>query len=214
MTSAGIITAAAELTRQFGLENWTLRQLASALDAYPAVIYHHVGDRKTVVAAVIEHIVGQLTPPPADLPWRAWFEQLMGELRPLLRRYPGVARRLALVGPAVPSAMTIIDRGVRVLKAAGFGEESPVLYGLLLSQACQFVALEDDRDLEPGLRAEAGEVFSAHREDTDQPGLAWMGRHVHDAAAHRDQHYDWLFEYTMARVLDGVEVRLMHLRSK
>ncbi|HVK20099.1 MAG TPA: TetR/AcrR family transcriptional regulator C-terminal domain-containing protein [Actinokineospora sp.] len=202
VTPGRIVTEALRLTREEGLENWTLRRLASAVGAYPAVVYHHVGDRETVVAAVIESVVAEVALPDERLPWRTWFEELLGGLRPVLRAAPGVARRLALHGPGVPSALAIIEGGVRVLRSAGFGDESVVVYELLLNQACLFVAFEDDRGLSPGIRERSAELFSSYRDSETQPGLAAMGRYVAEADPAE------FFDYAIARTLDGVAARL------
>ncbi|CRK59506.1 Transcriptional regulator, TetR family [Alloactinosynnema sp. L-07] len=197
-----IVTEALRLTREEGVENWTLRRLAGAVGAYPAVVYHHVGDREAVVAEVIDAVVAEVALPDERLRWREWFEELLTGLRPVLRGAPGVARRLALHGPGVPSALPIIEAGVRVLRAAGFGDESVVVYELLLNQACLFVAFEDDRDLSPGIRERSAELFSSYRDSETKPGLAALGRYaaVADPAE--------FFGYAIARTLDGVAVRL------
>lgn len=210
VTPERIVTAARELTRVHGLENWTLRQLAAAVDASPGVIYHHVGDREAVVASVIDHVVGTLPLPDADLPWRSWFEELLAALRPALRGYPGVAHRLALHGAGVPSARRIIDRGVGVLMSAGFGERGALVYALLLNQACQFVALEDDRDVNPDVRVQAAKEFAAFRDQEEMPGLAAMGRYVHAAAGPNgtERHYEELYSFAIGVALDGIEARL------
>ncbi|GAA2962273.1 TetR/AcrR family transcriptional regulator [Actinokineospora diospyrosa] len=153
VTPARVVAAALGLTARHGLEDWTLRQLAGEIGAYPAVIYHHVGDREAVVAAVLERVVAELPLPPDELPWRGWFERLLTDARPVLRRYPGVARRLAVRGERVPALHGVIDTGRAVLERAGFGERAAVVYTLLVTHAWQCIATEDDRaklDQDPG----------------------------------------------------------------
>ncbi|MBM7769859.1 AcrR family transcriptional regulator [Actinokineospora baliensis] len=143
VTPARIVAAAVALTERHGLADWTLRQLAGEIRAYPAVIYHHVGDREAVVAAVLDQVVAQLPVPP-DLPWREWFERLLTDARPVLRRYPGAARRLAVRGERVPALHEVAERGHDVLRAAGFAD-AEVVYTLLVTHAWQSIATEDDR---------------------------------------------------------------------
>ncbi|WP_436491882.1 TetR/AcrR family transcriptional regulator [Actinokineospora sp. HUAS TT18] len=194
VTPEWIVTEALRLTRAEGLENWTLRGLAAAVGAYPAVIYHHIGDRDAVVTAVIERVVADVALPDPRLPWREWFEDLLTALRPVLRAAPGVARRLALHGAGVPGVLRVIDAGVRVLREAGFGDESCAAYELLLSQACLFIALEDDRG--PGLREKSADLISA------QPGLTDLGRYVAEVDPAE------FYGYAIARTLDGIATRL------
>jgi AcrR family transcriptional regulator len=212
ITADVVVTAAAELTKQQGLESWTIRALAGEIGVYPTVIYHHVGDREAVVRAVIDRVVGELALPKPDLGWREWFEALLGDLRTVLRRYPGVARRLALYGPMVPSARQFIDRGIQVLAAAGFAGESVLVYNLLLGTACQLVAMEDDLRQED--RQRAVEYFSQYSDVPDEPGLAAMGLFMRDLLADPAKMAGYranFYEYAIQRQLDGLQSRLEQL---
>lgn len=143
ITREQIVAAAVGLTADVGLGNWTLRQLAARIEASPAVVYHHVGDREAVVCLVLEHVVRELAIPPETLPWREWFERLLADHRTVLRGYPGVANRLAMTGPP-DTAAPIADLGVRLLREAGFGDESVLAYNVVMTTACQYIAMEHD----------------------------------------------------------------------
>ncbi|WP_020666750.1 TetR/AcrR family transcriptional regulator [Amycolatopsis nigrescens] len=215
VTAERVVDAALGLTEELGLENWTLRQLAAAVDAYPAVIYHHVGDRDAVVAAVIERVITGYPLPPDDLPWRDWFVELLRELRGVLKQYPGVARRLSLYGPSVKSAAKTIDRGVRLLQQAGFGDESPLVYHLLLNTACQFLAAEDDRVRDPAEGLRVAHAWMAYRDCAEMPGMALMAESVRARVENPEliaAYYPSLYEYAIQRCLDGVAVRLEELK--
>ncbi|SFH66141.1 regulatory protein, tetR family [Amycolatopsis regifaucium] len=208
--------AALELSAESGLENWTLRQLAAAVDAYPAVVYHHVGDRDAVVGAVLDRVVGELTLPDKTLPWRAWFDEFLPTVRTVLRRYPGSARRLALFGPSVAAAVPTMDTGIGRLLAAGFGAEAPFAYNLLLATACQFVAMEDDRESAMALQLDRSEGYAAYRDRGDLPGMAALGESIAALVADPDLaagYYERLYAYAVERCLDGLEHRLTQLRA-
>ncbi len=211
ITAAKIVAAAVELTARHGLDGWTIRQIATSLDVWPGVVAHHVGDRDAVVQAVTDQVVGRIPVPEAELPWRDWFRALLTEGRTVLRGYPGVARRLVVVGPTVPSALATIDRGIRVLQRDGFGERATEIYRYLLNSAFMLVAVEDDRDGFPGARAAMGRVLAGFAGDDDHPGLAAAGalaaaRDLDAAAlAAQDQQF---FDLTVARSLDGAQALL------
>ncbi|WP_206796450.1 TetR/AcrR family transcriptional regulator [Amycolatopsis sp. MtRt-6] len=216
LTADTIVSAATALTAQRGLDNWTLRELARAVEAYPAVIYHHVGDRDAVVNAVVDRVVGLLQLPDERLPWQDWFTELLAGLRAVLRTYPGCARRLALFGPSVKAATRTIDAGIGVLLAAGFGRESVLAYNLLLMTACQFVAMEDDRDGALALRIDNTEEYAAYRERPDLPGMAELGAAMHDLMGDPELasgYYAQLYDYAVRRCLDGLAHRLSELRE-
>ncbi|ADJ48667.1 TetR family transcriptional regulator [Amycolatopsis mediterranei S699] len=216
LTADCIVSAATALTAQRGLDNWTLRELARSVEAYPAVIYHHVGDRDAVVNAVVDRVVGLLELPAEQLPWQEWFTELLAGLRAVLRTYPGCARRLALFGPSVKAATRTIDAGVGVLLTAGFGRESVLAYNLLLMTACQFVAMEDDRDGALALRIDNTEEYATYRERADLPGMAELGAAMHDLMGDPDLasgYYAQLYDYAVRRCLDGLTHRLDELRN-
>ncbi|SDG28647.1 regulatory protein, tetR family [Sinosporangium album] len=217
VTAEQIIDRALELTAEHGLDGWTLRQLAAAIEAYPAVIYHHIGDREAVVLGVLERVVGMMPLPPGDLPWRDWFRVLVGELRTVLRGYPGVAHRLAVYGPTVQGAVPIIDRGVRLLQDAGFGKESVLAYSMILSTACQFVSVEDERRRGAMDRTRMVDVFGEYRDNADMPGLAAMGAFAYELAENPEKiagYYASLYDYAVERTLDGVAQRLEDLTDR
>ncbi|MBZ4318519.1 TetR/AcrR family transcriptional regulator [Streptomyces huiliensis] len=208
ITAEKVITAALDLTREHGLEGWSIRQLSGALGVYPGVIYHHVGDREAVVEMVTDRVVAGMPLPDGDLPWRAWFQAFLVEGRLVLREHPGTARRLVRLGPTVPAALPAIDRGVRVLLRAGFGQDATLVYRYLLNSAFMLVATEDEEEANPGGRSRMTEVLGAYHDADDRPGLAAAGSDVlHRAADPRspqEMAADF-FAFTVARALDGAE---------
>lgn len=211
VTPERIVAAALELTAQHGLGSWTLRQLAAAVQAYPAVIYHHVGDREAVVAAVVDRVLGMYPLPPEELPWRDWFQRLFHELRAVLVRYPGVARRLAVSGPTVAAAAPTVDRGMRVLQAAGFGDESASVYRFLSNVACLLVFIEDEQRPQEDAMARTAQAWSDYRDHAELPGLAALSASLYELTAdpvRRASSAADFFDYSMQRCLDGVAARL------
>ncbi len=208
LTPAMIVDAAERLTAEHGLAGWTVRGLATELDCWPTVIYHHVGDRAAVHHAVADRVVSRMPCPPEGLPWRAWFRELLLGARPVLRAYPGVARWIILRGPVVPSALRILDRGVRVLRGAGFGAEAPAVYGTLLNAAVLPIMAQDDRDAETvATKTTIAQALGGYRDD-ERTGLAAMAEYLL-TPDHARAHY----EFTVDRALDGAESRLAALRG-
>ncbi|MEV5297362.1 TetR/AcrR family transcriptional regulator [Amycolatopsis methanolica] len=212
VTPDRIIDAALELTARHGVESWTLRQLAGAVDAYPAVIYHHVGDRDTVVTAVVDRVIAMYELPPAEMEWRAWWRQFLTNLRLVFMRYPGVARRVALNGPSVEAGGPTVDRAMRTLLRAGFEQdEAAMVCRLLVSQACLFISLEDDQRKASEVKAQISGGWGEPPVDPDLSGLATLSESVHERLADPEKNRDYfaeLFDYAVDRVLDGVQVRL------
>ncbi|MFY1634936.1 TetR/AcrR family transcriptional regulator [Solwaraspora sp. WMMB335] len=218
ITVTAIIDAAVSLTVRCGVENWSLRELSRMLDVGPRVIYHHIGDRDAVIAEVVQRVVAELPVPPRDLPWREWFAAMLLGSRPVLRRHRGVARRLVVMGPAVPAALDLMDQGIQVLHSAGFGRGAIAAYRFLINTTFMQIAAEDDRvERHPTARDELAVLLLGQRDAVNRPGLAMVGA---DIAAHGSAPTDTalvdarFYEYTVSRALDGVAATLVSVADR
>jgi AcrR family transcriptional regulator len=216
VTAERLTCAAMQLTIAHGLDNWTVRQLAAAVDAYPAVVYHHVGDREAVVKAVVEQVVAKVPLHDADLPWREWFSRMLTDMRGLFRHYPGSARRVQSFGLSIESSVKFIDRGVQILQGAGFGAESPLVYNVLTSTACQFITMEDDHDADQNARVESAAKFGRYQERADLPGASAMASEASENSEDAEQvrrYYGEMYDYAVSRCLDGLAARLTVIKT-
>jgi AcrR family transcriptional regulator len=216
VTPEQIVDAAVRLTAEAGLEAWTLRQLAAEIEASPAVVYHHIGDREAVVGLVIERVMTEVDVPCAALPWRKWFALMLDNHRVVLRNYPGTAYRLAMHGPPVATAAKTIDLGIRLLQEAGFGLESVLAYNVLMTTAYQYIAMEDDpaKISGVGMRDRNMSHYLTFRERADLPGMAAVGHLVAQLVSGPDklaEFHEDIFGYAVERCLDGLERRLADL---
>jgi AcrR family transcriptional regulator len=205
LTPERVVDAAVALTAEHGLDGWTLRDLARALGTWPNTISHHVGDREALVDAVVQRVVARISNPPATLSWDAWFRRLLHDARDVVGAHTGVARRLARDGATVPAALPIMDRGIGLLVAAGFGDRAPVAYAALLNTAMLLVALDDDRALAGHARGDAAAALLAMPAPTEAgAGWAamqpWLQAWTTDADANRLD----LFDYTIEALLAGL----------
>ncbi|MCP3801305.1 TetR family transcriptional regulator [Allokutzneria sp. A3M-2-11 16] len=217
ITPDQVVDAAVRLTVRDGLEGWSIRQLAAELGVGAAVVYHHVGDRQKVTMAVTERVIAQVPVPGADLAWREWFGALLADVRKVAMHYHGIARQMVLLGPVVPSAREIIDEGVGVLKAAGFGDESATVYSYLVNTAFNLIAVEDDRNSRPEARLEHARMLADLADEPGNPGLAAMGEWLRERSADMGKlrAYDAEFyRYCVERALDGAQARLTAIRRR
>ena len=79
LTREEVLAAAADLVRQHGPQTLTMRKLAAELGTAVTSIYWHVGNRESLLDALVERTVaelGEIRPsgaprPDASCPWRA-----------------------------------------------------------------------------------------------------------------------------------------------
>jgi len=60
LTPGDVVAAGVELVDEAGLAGFTTRALADRLGTYPATLYWHVGNRSQVLAAIVEHVLGEM----------------------------------------------------------------------------------------------------------------------------------------------------------
>ncbi len=201
--------AALALTRERGLEGWTIRDLAAELNSWPNSIAHHVGDREAILYAVVGRVVEMMPNPPAELGWQDWFRALLTDGGAVIGDYVGVARRLCRDGPTVTAALPIIERGVGLLREAGFGDNAPRAYSALLNGAMLLIALGEDRLLAGHTHDQAARNLMAVAPPADS-GPGWESMHAHldrwatDPATSRKQ----LYSYTIETLIAGLEAEL------
>ncbi|MFP5021489.1 TetR/AcrR family transcriptional regulator [Pseudonocardia phyllosphaerae] len=217
ITPAQIIDRAVELTRDHGVDGWTIRQLAAALQAWPRVIGYHVGDRDAVVHGVVEHVVAQIPVPSADTPWPEWFRRILHDARPILRRHRGTARQIVVLGPVVTSFAPALDAGIGSLLRAGFGDHALDIYRYLANIAFMLVAAEDERDDFPHARATNNQFLASYRDDDAHPGLAAAARIAGERPLNREsierQERDF-FDQSIERSIAGAEVLLREILDR
>lgn len=216
ITPEQIIEEAVKLTRAHGIDGWTIRQLAAALEVWPRVISYHVGDREAVVHGVVENIVAQIPVPPAETPWQDWFRRILHDARPILRQHRGTARRIVVLGPVVSSVLPTLDAGIASLLRAGFGDHALDTYRYLANTAFMLVAAEDERDDFPDARAKNNQFLASHGGDDTYPGLAAAARIAKERPLDRvsiDAQEERFFDLTVERSIAGAEELLRELAS-
>ncbi|MGW0820994.1 TetR/AcrR family transcriptional regulator [Streptomyces sp. NPDC002845] len=77
LTPEAIYTTAFKLIEADGVEALTMRKLATALDANPMSLYHHVPNKEALLRGVAKLVASQFHPPEqTDLPWQERLRQL------------------------------------------------------------------------------------------------------------------------------------------
>ncbi len=69
LTSERVLDAALTLADSIGLEAFTIRRLAAALDVKPMTIYHYVPSKDAILHGMVERVFADIDLPPDHLPW-------------------------------------------------------------------------------------------------------------------------------------------------
>jgi AcrR family transcriptional regulator len=116
-----IVDVACGIIERDGLAKLSMRKLGAELGVDPMAVYHHVADKRELLALVTERTIGTMTPPDPEAPWdervRQWamnYWELVAEHRDLT--LAGLADpRIAAGGlPSTESLVAAVaDSGLR-----------------------------------------------------------------------------------------------------
>jgi AcrR family transcriptional regulator len=89
LTKDGIYATALQLIEADGVEALSMRKLATALDANPMSLYHHVPNKDAVLRGLAERVGSQFRAGAReDLPWQDRLRQLALDFRELSHSHP------------------------------------------------------------------------------------------------------------------------------
>ncbi|MDT0444882.1 TetR/AcrR family transcriptional regulator [Streptomyces johnsoniae] len=210
-----IVRAAVRIADSEGLDALSMRRVADSLGAGAMALYHYVTGKDEL----IELMVGQVyadsgaAAPPGPGGWRAALEHVARAEWALYTAHPWTLRVLATVRPPLaPSVLAGAERAMAALD--GTGVDSLTVHRLTQSVLGQVQGLGLLRVSEIEAARRAGPSLAHWRtvtapavlmpdRDTPYPRLASTAR---DAEAAAD--LDALFEFGLARILDGVALFL------
>lgn len=122
MTPGDVVAAGVELVDEVGLAGFTTRALAGRLGTYPATLYWHVGNRSQVLAAIVDHVLGEINvEDPRSAGWKEWLRHASGEYRRVVHAHPHLAPVLVSQLVVNAPATRLVETVLGVLNGAGFG---------------------------------------------------------------------------------------------
>lgn len=98
-----------------------------------------------VVVEKRERVLARIEVPDLQLTWQEWFRTLLFQAGPVVAEYPGVAKWMLMHGPTLPAALPVLEAGMSILGASGFGERAAFTYAVLLNSAMLTISMGDDR---------------------------------------------------------------------
>jgi AcrR family transcriptional regulator len=203
-----IVGAAIELADADGLEAVSMARVAERLGFTAMALYRHVSGKDELLVLMQDAAVGP--PPPWDeslVGWRPQLERWCVDLLAIFNRHPWWLHIPVSPPPPTPSQMAWLDRGLRALEDTGLSEGDKAAIMLMLNG---MVAWEARLTAELG-RAVPGapdpqmvyaQVANALIDAERFPAL----RRAVESGIFEDQSRDTDFAFSLATVLDGVEL--------
>lgn len=82
-----VLAGAVALADQIGIDAFTIRKLAAALEVKPMTIYHHVPNKDAILDGMIDIVFSEIDRPPRNLDWKLAIRQRSVSARTTLARH-------------------------------------------------------------------------------------------------------------------------------
>ncbi|MGE0388412.1 MAG: TetR/AcrR family transcriptional regulator [Gammaproteobacteria bacterium] len=173
-----IVSAAGHLMETGGLECVTMRRVAAELGVSPMGLYHHVPDKRALLALVADAVIGAVDYPGPEVgPWYERIRQGALAVHREVSRYPGLG--LYIFGPSgfyptYPRGARKIQAVLEILTTAGFDEiESVSAIHLLSAYEGGWYLMEQGPGRAEGKKdaAETKGSETEHAQPRFEPGL-------------------------------------------
>lgn len=109
-----------ELADQIGIESFTIRKLAAALDVKPMTIYHHVSGKEAILDGMVGIVFSEIDLPPNNADWKTAMRQRCVSARTVLARHPWAAPLMESRTSPDPEILRHHDAVVGSLRRGGF----------------------------------------------------------------------------------------------
>ncbi len=207
LTPERVLDGAMQLADEIGIDAFTIRKLADALDVKPMTIYHHLPNKEAIIDGMVDRVFAEIDLPPADLDWKAAIRHRTASAREALARHPWATPLMDSRTSPGPATLTHHDAVLGCLRSAGFSWEltghalalvDAFLYGFALQEAnlpatggAELSELADEL-IEPLPEGAFPHLTAFTTEHVRQPGIDFGAE----------------FDFGLRLILDGLEAAL------
>jgi AcrR family transcriptional regulator len=209
-----IVAGALALIDREGLDTLSMRNLARELETGTTTLYRYVSGKDEVLVLVADAVLGEtrLRRPLDGLDWRAVLEELARSMRAALSAHPNVAALFASAVPVGPNSLRGRELTLRVLRERGFGRALAAdVYTAVAHQVLASVLQEPMNDFRAGglgaTKSTTLRDFYRSLPAGQYPHLVELAGEMTSRTAMEE------FEFGLACLLDGVELRLRQART-
>jgi AcrR family transcriptional regulator len=184
-----ILESATTLAGRVGANKLTMSMLAESLGVTAAALYHYIPSREALVALVVDAACERVKEPPPG-PWDLRLRTFERSVRVELRRIRFDLPETFTAGTPRPSYKSLFDKGVKILADTGAD-----LQEVMLAYATVAAFMTGQLWFDNSMRNPA---------NGDATYLTYLTVSGVEGAFDSDD----LFEYGLARVIDGIRKRL------
>lgn len=201
-----IVETAVMVADEEGLEQLSMRRLASELGVQAMSLYHHVPNKENLLDRMVDAVFAEIENPATDAPWRQAMGERAASAREALKRHRWATPLMESRENPGPATLGHHESVLRCLRAGGFSVAlaahafsllDAYIFGFVLQeQALPFENPEEARAVASVIGAQMGDAY---------PHMTEMMRE-HVLTGEYD--YGDEFGYGLELILDGLAQRL------
>lgn len=203
LTRERVLEGAVELTDEIGIEAFTIRRLAAALDVKPMTIYHYLPSKEEIVDGMVDSVFEEIELPATDVDWRTGIRGRCISARGVLQRHPWAPPLMESRRTPGPATLRHHDAVLACLRGGGLSlEQTAHAYAVIDSYLYGFAIQE--ANLPGGGGGEIVDLAASMLKDSlaDYPALAeftteWVMRPGY--------HFGDSFDIGLDLILDGLD---------
>jgi AcrR family transcriptional regulator len=202
-----VVRSAISIADAEGLDALSMRRLAAELDIGPMSLYRHVANKDELVAQMADTVFGdEELPDPGPDGWRAKLELVSRLQWNLVRRHLWLPRVISFTRPLLaPNAMAHTEWTLRALDGLGLPATTTAREAIILPALVMTVGLSLAAEVEAG--HDNGETFDRWWLSREGRATELLASGAFPLLATIPEEvvtdFDGLFEYALARHLDG-----------
>ena len=204
LSRARVLAGAVALADEIGIEAFTIRKLATALDSKPMTIYHHVANKEAILDGMVDLVFDEIDRPPTDIDWKPAMRQRALSARAVLARHPWAAPLMESRTSPGPATMGHHDAVIGCFRRGGFSVEDTAHAYALVDAFIYGFALQ-----ETSLPATEGQEMADLAESVMEPYSAddypYLTEFTVEHALQPGYDFGREFDFGLDLILDGLE---------
>ncbi len=198
-----VLEGAIALADDVGMDGFTIRKLATAIDVKPMTIYHHIPNKEAIIDGMVDLVFGEIDLPPSGTDWKSAMQQRGRSARAVLARHPWATPLMESRTNPGPNTLGHHDAVIGCLRLAGFSIEMTAHAYALIDAYIYGFALQ-----EAGLPATGGEEMADLAQHITEPFPADQYPHLMELTTEHvlKPGYDFAaeFEFGLSLILDAL----------
>ncbi|MEU4692334.1 TetR/AcrR family transcriptional regulator C-terminal domain-containing protein [Actinoplanes sp. NPDC023714] len=114
-----VLRTAVALADEIGLEQLSMRRLATELDVVPMALYKHVANKDELLDGMIDVVVGEIDPPGPDTAWKPAVRERILSARRTMLRHPWASRAIEVRQAPTTAVLAYMNSVIGMFRAGG-----------------------------------------------------------------------------------------------